>query len=107
MDSKEVRFTCPYCKNNLEETFGWKSHFSGHQHYKGIKCNCGKEVWLKVNFAGSGDDTWDGKESWVSKEKQQETTQKQESKIKQIETNSEAETQGDLDKLIENNVEES
>lgn len=63
----ELRFTCVYCGKNLKEKFGWKSEHDSQFHYKTIKCECGKEVWMHAQFEGSGHDTWDGSKDWVKK----------------------------------------
>ncbi len=37
----------------------WKSEWNPGHHYKKTTCdNCGKEVWVTVDFEGSGHDDW-------------------------------------------------
>ncbi|PIN73449.1 hypothetical protein COV20_04460 [Candidatus Woesearchaeota archaeon CG10_big_fil_rev_8_21_14_0_10_45_16] len=46
---------CFYCDNKLEDD-RWESVWVGQKHYKVNKCKCGKRVWIKVEFSGSGHD---------------------------------------------------
>jgi len=71
---KEV---CPYCKRNINGS--WKSEFDLKHHYKVFNCECGKKVWIKLNFNGSGHDTWDKKSIKIKK------ASKKGAKIKTIE----------------------
>jgi hypothetical protein len=73
---------CIYCGKNLDN-HKWESVFHAHFHYKTTKCTCGKKVRVKVDFCGSGHDSWDGTHSW--KKKIRSTDEKLESKIKVLE----------------------
>jgi len=53
----DVGNVCLYCGRKLEEK--WKSEFHIEDHYKTIKCECGKKHSRKVNFHGSGHDKSD------------------------------------------------
>lgn len=59
----DQRFICIYCKKSLLKD-KWESKFSGEIHYKTAKCECGKEARIKVDFHGSGHDSWE-KESTI------------------------------------------
>jgi NAD-dependent SIR2 family protein deacetylase len=50
------REQCVYCGNNLSDK-RWYSEHSMEHHYKSVEC--GERVRVKVNFIGSGHDTWD------------------------------------------------
>ncbi|MEA3429857.1 MAG: hypothetical protein U9R08_01145 [Nanoarchaeota archaeon] len=65
--SEQVKDQCPYCGTDLDKVTGWESEFHIGMHYKKITCSCGKENILKVDFIGSGHDTWDGKPNWKGK----------------------------------------
>ncbi len=54
---------CGYCGEIFDKKF-WQSHFESELHYKKFLCKCGKEVTIKVDFIGSGHDSWDGTEGW-------------------------------------------
>lgn len=47
---------CPYCKIELKG--GWYSEFHIETHYKNLICECGKKNWIRVNFIGSGHDSF-------------------------------------------------
>ena len=55
--SEIMRNICPYCKSDLSKE-NWDSEFAVHLHYKKLTCKCGKKVWIRVNFNGSGHDSW-------------------------------------------------
>ena len=48
---------CIYCNREITKDM-WKSEFVGFIHYKVAKCECGRETRIKVDFDGSGDDSW-------------------------------------------------
>ncbi|MBW3003589.1 hypothetical protein KY328_03310 [Candidatus Woesearchaeota archaeon] len=66
--SEQIKDVCPYCGKDLEDVSGWRSEFHLEMHYKKIKCSCGKENLVKVDFHGSGHDDWDGKPTWENPE---------------------------------------
>lgn len=49
--------SCPYCGARLSD---WKSEFLEKFHYKICLCGCGKKISIKVDFLGSGHDSWNG-----------------------------------------------
>jgi hypothetical protein len=51
---------CIYCKRDVPIS-GWTSEWHSETHYKNVVCKCGKELHIKVNFEGSGHDSWNGK----------------------------------------------
>jgi hypothetical protein len=57
------RETC-YCGAKIRGK-EWESVWHGIKHYKHHKCSCGKELWMTVDFDGSGHDSWDGTHSWI------------------------------------------
>ena len=63
INESEIKENCIYCGCDLSNK-RWKSHFEGDLHYKIIVCKCGKKNNVKVNFLGSGHDSWDGSCSW-------------------------------------------
>jgi len=78
----EIKENCIYCGNNLINK-KWESCFEGDFHYKTIICECGKKNITKVNFLGSGHDSWDGTYSWDFVIKK--TDKRLEVKIKEME----------------------
>jgi DNA-directed RNA polymerase subunit RPC12/RpoP len=49
---------CPYCGKNTAIK-RWKSVFdASNMHYKECVCSCGHRVTVKVDFMGSGHDSW-------------------------------------------------
>jgi len=59
----DIKENCIYCGKNLINK-KWESKFEGDFHYKTIICECGREIITKVDFLGSGHDSWDGTYSW-------------------------------------------
>jgi len=56
---------CIYCNNKLNG-LRWDSAFESLIHYKVIECKeCKKENRVKVDFHGSGHDSWDGTFEWI------------------------------------------
>ena len=52
---------CIYCKSSLEDS-RWSSEFVGFIHYKKIVSpTCKSKNIVRVDFDGSGHDSWDGK----------------------------------------------
>ena len=50
--------SCKYCHQELTKE-DWQSGWEGDEHhYKIINCSCGKDNWIKVDFSGSGDDSF-------------------------------------------------
>lgn len=63
MTEQDQRDFCPYCGSSLSG-MPWDSDFSSclpNTHYKTTRCSCGRELWLRVDFSGSGHDRWDAK----------------------------------------------
>ena len=54
---------CVYCARDLSSK-KWNSEFARDLHYKSVQCECGRKVWTRVEFHGSGHDSWDGTHSW-------------------------------------------
>jgi len=67
--TENTKDQCPYCGKEFDKKAEWDSEFHLEMHYKSIKCECGKDNFIKVEFHGSGHDTWDGKPSWKRKDK--------------------------------------
>jgi len=57
---------CLYCATKLAPT-DWKSEFYLEVHYKTCRCACGKSNRIRVNFFGSGHDSWSELEKMVQK----------------------------------------
>ena len=83
MNERELRTFCIYCKSEVPLD-GWKSDWHSETHYKTTKCTCGKDLHIKVDFGGSGHDSWNGKKftSKISKNAKEENI---EDRIKTIE----------------------
>tara|TARA_Y100000310_G_scaffold339022_1_gene430393 strand:- start:21880 stop:22185 length:306 start_codon:yes stop_codon:yes gene_type:complete len=65
LNEEHQRFECIYCHHKLKGT-KWDSAFESAHHYKAVKCgSCGKENRLRVDFHGSGHDSWDGTHAWA------------------------------------------
>lgn len=63
-----LRNVC-YCGHHLTDK-EWCSEFPEDKHYKSICCDeCGRKVFVNVDFLGSGHDNWDGTLSWTHKAK--------------------------------------
>ncbi|MCK4521451.1 MAG: hypothetical protein KAU20_02670 [Nanoarchaeota archaeon] len=58
MQQEHQKEICPYCKADLSNK-EWNSEFHFEHHYKIHDCKCGKKIIIKVNFHGSGHDSWD------------------------------------------------
>ena len=55
---QQLAMICLYCGNEIKPE-EWKSDFSYNNHYKIAECKkCGKINILKVEFIGSGHDSW-------------------------------------------------
>ena len=55
-DSDMIR-NCPKCRREIPAR--WFSKFDvSNFHYKDFACDCGYTVSVRVNFSGSGDDSW-------------------------------------------------
>ena len=51
---------CIYCKREVPSN-EWKSDWHLEMHYKTLKCtSCGRDLHIRVNFEGSGHDSWAG-----------------------------------------------
>ena len=61
IDNDFFKIACPYCLKSNED-MEWKSEFEMEMHYKSSKCDCGKELKFRVNFNGSGHDSFNGSE---------------------------------------------
>lgn len=57
---------CIYCGEPLDSE-KWSSVFAQVNHYKCVLCKCGKENCVKVDFIGSGHDSWSGLEERIAK----------------------------------------
>ena len=57
LKEKELINRCLYCNRDIP-TIAWRSEFFGNTHYKVFDCECGKTMKFKVDFLGSGDDSW-------------------------------------------------
>jgi len=49
---------CVYCGNGIKGK-RWYSEHSLEHHYKSVDCECGKRIRIKMDFIGSGHDTWE------------------------------------------------
>ncbi len=58
--------SCIYCNEKLPPE-KWGSVFAQVQHYKCVLCRCGKENCVKMDFIGSGHDSWSGLEERIAK----------------------------------------
>jgi hypothetical protein len=57
MGDLEVVRTCPNCKRQIPAR--WCSKFDvSNAHYKDFDCECGYTVSIRVDFSGTGDDSW-------------------------------------------------
>ena len=61
----EKEGNCIYCSEKLPDT--WESSFASQSHYKCVVCTCGKNNCVRVNFQGTGHDTWSGLEKKIEK----------------------------------------
>lgn len=57
IQGNDLEAICPYCSTILKDK-DWNSEFHIERHYKCHICDCGKKICLKVNFHGSGHDSW-------------------------------------------------
>jgi len=57
---RQTKDQCIYCGRFFDKD-RWTSEHEINFHYKTIKCECGKEARITVNFIGSGHDDWDRK----------------------------------------------
>ena len=55
---KENRKQCLYCQQDLSENQWASEWLSEEVHYKIIQCDCGKKDWVRVDFYGSGHDSF-------------------------------------------------
>ena len=58
----DLRERCPYCSEKLNDK-EWDSELTWETHYKATVCECGKKVWVSVDFCGDGNDSWDGRDA--------------------------------------------
>lgn len=58
--------SCIYCSERLPSE-KWDSFFAQVQHYKCVLCKCGKDNCVRVDFIGSGHDSWSGLEDKVTR----------------------------------------
>ena len=49
---------CFYCEDGLSKDSCHSRWEGGQHHYKILKCDCGKDNWFKVDFTGSGHDSF-------------------------------------------------
>ncbi|PIZ52134.1 hypothetical protein COY27_01440 [Candidatus Woesearchaeota archaeon CG_4_10_14_0_2_um_filter_33_13] len=56
---KDEVIRCHHCGTVIEKE-NWISEWDpcspDNHHYKSAHCNCGKKLWVRVNFPGSGHD---------------------------------------------------
>jgi len=88
IEETDTKRKCVYCNNRLEKNI-WASIFEKELHYKTTRCKCGKELRIRVNFCGSGHDSWDGNFEWIKKfnnndKKEKQTVKKLEPLIKEL-----------------------
>jgi hypothetical protein len=75
-----LKSICCYCGSEISQK-PWESEFLADFHYKSITCNsCHKKITTKVNFLGSGHDSWDNTKVWTK----QVNTKKEKIEIKTI-----------------------
>jgi len=55
IDSTFFNIACSYCLKSSSE-MDWHSEFEKEIHYKSSKCDCGKELKIRMHFYGSGHD---------------------------------------------------
>ena len=60
INNNSIKDSCLYCLNS-GNNLNWKSDFEREVHYKSCKCDCGKELRLRMPFYGSGEDSFDDK----------------------------------------------
>lgn len=57
MSEEDAVSNCPNCRREIPAK--WFSKFDvSNFHYKDFECDCGYMVSIRVNFSGSGDDSW-------------------------------------------------
>jgi hypothetical protein len=55
---RDLQRACPYCGRKTDAS-KWESLFDhSNFHYKTQDCICGRKVTVKVDFIGSGHDSW-------------------------------------------------
>lgn len=64
IDSNFLKHSCIYCLKS-SEGIDWKSNFENEIHYKSGKCDCGKELRLRMPFYGSGEDSFNEKKKSI------------------------------------------
>ena len=53
----DQREQCIYCCSSLKSK-KWRTEHEIEHHYKVAECDCGKRIRIKVNYHGSGHDSW-------------------------------------------------
>jgi hypothetical protein len=61
VNEDNLKNQCAYCGTEINSG-SWESVFYINRHYKSIKCKCGKENVIRVDFIGCGHDS-----EWSSK----------------------------------------
>lgn len=82
----DTKQRCVYCNKVMEKSI-WHSSFHGEIHYKTTNCVCGKESRIRVDFAGSGHDSWDGTFNWLkelNQKNEKQSVKKLEPLIKEL-----------------------
>ncbi len=74
---------CIYCKTDVPME-KWESEFDSEGHYKTFTCSCGKKLHIKMDFEGSGHDSWNEERFSQVKMKEQKGKKTIEDKIKVI-----------------------
>jgi hypothetical protein len=57
MSEKDQKASCPYC-GRCTQDHKWESQFHDNAHYKEQHCECGRKLSIKMDFMGTGHDSW-------------------------------------------------
>ena len=75
-----LKIQCYHCGKTLNSKT-WNSEFHKEFHYKSTTCECGRQLSVKVDFIGSGHDSWDKTNSWKKTVHEELCTEKTSMKI--------------------------
>ncbi len=75
-----LKAQCYHCGKVLKGK-EWKSEFHKEFHYKSTVCDCGRELSVKVDFIGSGHDSWDQTYNWRKLAREEQSTKKAKVKV--------------------------